>query len=84
MNESANGAQYDSQGREARRARAPTARNMIARGKREARRPWFAITASRRGLKGRNMTARGKRQASEARRPWVKRKGREALKEGNN
>ena len=32
--ERANGAEYESQGQ------APTARNMKARGKREARRPW--------------------------------------------
>jgi len=34
--------------------RAPKARNMKARGKREARRPWSTIKKTHRGLKGRN------------------------------
>ena len=33
---------------------APKARNIIARGKREARRPWLRTSKKRQGLKGRN------------------------------
>jgi hypothetical protein len=44
----AKGAEYES---------APKARNMIARGKREARRPWISVKEKGAALKGRNTAA---------------------------
>jgi hypothetical protein len=47
MDRSAKGAEYG--------IAAPKARNMKARGKREARRPWIKIPKMRAALKGRNI-----------------------------